>query len=217
MKYNLKDINSLALWLIPKNARLKPITNKEFIWKNTLSKNRSLEYHHSRGYVREVLSEIFNIPALEIPLNAPPGFPPRLPEELGHLSLSHCIDALLIGWSAINIGVDIERSDRSFDAVNIMQNFFSEKEKHFLKNLKGKDLRRGVLSQFVRKEAAIKWNKGNIITDFRKWVLLENNDIIINAYKDIKIYSNFVIYKNWYMSISSYKYFPSGSPVICLY
>ena len=44
---------------------------------------------------------------LEIPLKADPGKPPLLTEELGHISMSHCSDALLIGWSSTKIGVAV--------------------------------------------------------------------------------------------------------------
>ena len=40
-----------------------------------LSNNRALQYAYSRGYVREALSHILEIPALEIPLDSPPGLP----------------------------------------------------------------------------------------------------------------------------------------------
>ena len=107
MKYKRLNQNTYAFWLIPKSASIKPISDGEMLWRKTLSNHRSMEYEHSRGYVREALSHILEIPALEIPLKSPPGLPPELPDEMGHVSFSHCRDALLIGWSLSNIGVDI--------------------------------------------------------------------------------------------------------------
>ena len=65
---------------------------------------------------------------LEIPLKADPGKPPLLADGLGYISMSHCSDALLIGWSSTKIGVDIERKDRQFQAQKC-PNAFSLKMK----------------------------------------------------------------------------------------
>ena len=93
-------------------APLKTISSTEQIWALELSGKRSREYQHSRGYIRQALSELWQIPALNIPLYAPPGKSPQLSEGWGHISMSHCCDALFIGWSPKRIGVDIERIDR---------------------------------------------------------------------------------------------------------
>ena len=61
---------------------------------------------------------------LDIPLKADPGEPPFLAEGWGHISMSHCSDALLIGWSSGKIGVDIERKDRKFQAYKLSKRFF---------------------------------------------------------------------------------------------
>ena len=68
----MKNINipkkiKLALWFVPINSSLKPISEKELNWKIKLSKNRFFQFHHSRGYVREALSNLWGIEALEIP------------------------------------------------------------------------------------------------------------------------------------------------------
>ena len=123
MKYKRLNQNKYAFWLIPKSASMKPISDEEMLWRKTLSNHRSMEYEHSRGYLRETLSKIWDMPPLGIPLNAPPGKPPILPSGMGFVSISHCIDCLLIGWSIEKIGVDLERADRSFNAPKIMFNF----------------------------------------------------------------------------------------------
>ena len=105
---------------MPTSATLKPISFQELKWKHKLNANRSIQYEHSRGYVREALSHILGIPPLNIPIVSPPGLPPKLPTEMGYVSFSHCKDGLLIGWSIKNIGVDIERYDRIFFAEKII-------------------------------------------------------------------------------------------------
>ena len=52
----------MALWFVPFNVSLKPISKKEIKWKETLNPSRSIEYEHSRGYVREALSQILGMP-----------------------------------------------------------------------------------------------------------------------------------------------------------
>ena len=69
-------------------------------------------YHFSRGCIRDVISKMKDLDPLHIPLTADPGKPPLLEEGWGHISISPCSDALLIGWSSEKIGVDIERKDR---------------------------------------------------------------------------------------------------------
>ena len=55
-------------------------------------------YLESRAYIRQSLGNLFNLDPLEIPLTANPGEPPKLPNGMGYLSLSHCNDAIVIAW-----------------------------------------------------------------------------------------------------------------------
>ena len=65
--------------------------------------------------MRDALSDLFKMNPLQIPISADPGKPPKLPTGMGYISISHCIDAFIIGWHQENIGIDIERSDRDFN------------------------------------------------------------------------------------------------------
>ena len=205
----------IGLWFIPKNSSLKPITKNELKWKNTLSKNKALEFHHSRGYVRKVLSSIFDIPELKIPLYAPPSQPPLLPSGMGVVSFSHCIDGLLIGWSSNNIGVDIERSDRLFNANKILNNYFSKKEKEMIKSLEEEKVTPMVLSYWVRKEAAIKFLKGSIFKDLSNLEYLEESKRILHKTSGIKINSYLIKYEKWFISIANNEIGRDEFPIIC--
>ena len=55
-----------------------------------LSGFRSKLFLESRAYLRKSLSTIFDLDPLEIPINANPGEPPKLPSGMGNISLSHC-------------------------------------------------------------------------------------------------------------------------------
>jgi len=209
--------NIIKLWFVPSNSYLRPITIKEKKWKKQLSLNRAIQFEHSRGYVRDALSHILEIPALEIPLNSPPGSPPLLPNNMGHVSFSHCRDALLIGWSAENIGVDIERSDRLFEAKKILSGFFSYKEKKELKDLKDKQLNSEVLKLWVRKEAAIKWQKGSIYNDLSKWNFKFDNNTLEFKDNEYNLKSFFFHYKDWYISVACNNNSETEIPIICKY
>ena len=106
----------LGLWRFLMPSELLPITSEEKKWVQKLTPRRGLIYHFSRGCLRHVMSIMTNLDPLDIPLKAAPGEPPLLAKGWGYISMSHCSDALLIGWSSGKIGVDIERKDRLFQA-----------------------------------------------------------------------------------------------------
>ena len=209
--------NLIALWSVPIDSYLKPITLQEIAWKKELSSGRSSQYAHSRGYVREALSNILGIPALEIPLISPPGLPPELPDNMGYVSFSHCRDVLLIGWSSNNIGVDIERSDRFFESKKILNGFFSNNEKKSLKGLNDKQLNSEVLKLWVRKEAAIKWQKGSIFNDLSKWNFILGTNILENQDEGYNLKSFFINYEDWYISVACNNNSETEIPIICKY
>ncbi len=213
--YSYKKI--IALWFVPINSCLKPISSQEVEWQKKLSSSRAFQYEHSRGYVREALSNILEIPALEIPLISPPGSPPQLPKEMGYVSLSHCKDVLLIGWSRRNIGVDIERSDRFFEAKKILNGFFSNNEKQSFKDLKDKELNSEVLKLWVRKEAAIKWQKGSIFNDLSKWNFKLGTNKLENQNKGYDVKSFFIDFEDWYISVACNNISEMEIPIICKY
>ena len=75
-----------------------------------LTASRAQQFLASRGWMRSCLSSLHAVDPLEVPLTAPPGAPPQLPDAWGYVSLSHCADACLLGWSQQPIGVDLELS-----------------------------------------------------------------------------------------------------------
>lgn len=120
--------------------------------------------------MRSCLATLSGACPLQVPLDAPPGAPPRLPAQWGYVSLSHCADACLLGWSQHTIGVDLERIDRKLQSASaLMHRFFSESEKTELRALEGDQLRRQVLDRWLVKEAAIKWQQGSLAKDLCFW------------------------------------------------
>ena len=152
-----KNERALGVWLFPIAAPLKQITLQEEKWAQQLPPKRKEEYVLSRGYARFAISNIFKVSPLKIPLLAPPGKAPDLDDGWGYVSLSHCNNAILIGWSPYKIGVDIERADRVINANNLGEKILSFNEKEMLKNMSSNNINKEILSKWVAKESAIKW------------------------------------------------------------
>ncbi len=205
----------LPLWFIPTHAPLQAITAKEEQWANQLPKNRGRQYHHSRGYVRAALSKLWELPALEIPLYSPPGKAPELSKGWGNISFSHCNDALLIGWSPNSIGVDLERLDRPIRAKQIMQRFFSEEENNVLNALNEHELRLEVIKKWVIKEAAIKWQRGNIAGNISQWQADTTSTLIINKAMNLTTNLYTINHFSWQIAIAYDARFHRPPIIIC--
>ena len=197
-------------------APLKTISSTEQIWALELSGKRSREYQHSRGYIRQALSELWQIPALNIPLYAPPGQSPQLSEGWGHISISHCFDALFIGWSPKRIGVDIERIDRRFNPEKLAKRYFSKKEIDTLNDLRKEDLRIATLQNWVIKEAAIKWQQASLAGNISEWNFCKTSNLMIHASLGHKIGLHRIEYDSWYIAITYDHKFHLHTPITCL-
>ncbi len=206
----------VALWLISREAPLKPISPKEELSASALPSARSMNFRHSRGYLRNALADLFRLNPLEIPLLSIPGEPPRLQQGWGYVSLSHCRDAILVGWSLNPIGVDLERMDRSFAALEVALRYFSEAENKELLEMSGEPLRLAVLDKWLAKEAAIKWQRGKISSDLVNW---QCNKEITFAENDklgcrIDIYRK--NYLHWGIAVATNSNEPNKPPMLCL-
>ena len=166
------------LWLVPPpGPRQVPLAGdapavlsaQERDWGAAQPPLRRWQYWRSRQAMRLLLAGVLDLPSRQVPLHSPPGAPPRLPRGWGSVSLSHAGDALLIAWSAQPVGVDLERSDRHFEARSLMQRFFPAVEQRQLEPLAAEPLRRAVLRSWVCKEAAIKWRQRGLAQELACW------------------------------------------------
>ncbi len=199
------------------HAPLQPISTEEQEWANSLPLRRSKEYVRSRGYVRQALSELWEIPPLSIPLNAPPGQPPELEIGWGHISFSHCCDALLVGWSSRKLGVDLERVDRSFSASKLVDRYFNTEEKAELCQLKGDVFRTKVLERWLIKEAAIKWQQGNLAEDLSHWSLFPHSEEASHKLLGHKVSIHQLEYDAWRMAVACGVEMNCLHPILCLH
>ncbi len=206
----------LGLWLFLRNSPLKPITKEEEHWIKRLSLNKGIDYHFSRGCLRYALSQIFDEQPENIPLEASPGKPPLLPNGWGNISLSHCKDALSIAWSPTPIGIDIERSDRKFNAAALAKRYFSQEEKKALKGIPLEQRRIEILNMWVVKEAAVKWERSKLANNLDKWIWQKETSSASHRLlkHEINIYQSH--YKNWTIAIAYNKDIQSLNPIFCL-
>ena len=205
----------LGIWLFPITKPLKKITPIEEKWANILPARKQREYKYSRSYVRFALSTLFGIEPLKIPLFAPPGKPPKLAKGWGYMNLSHCNNALLIGWSSKKIGVDIENANRSFNAIKLAERICSTKENKLIKDLEIEEIRKIVLSRWIAKEAAFKWQQGVLYKDLNQWQNNENTKIYTNKKEGKQVFIDLIDIDSWKIGIAYDKNIHPSSPIIC--
>ena len=195
--------NNTHLWLISKDLPMQEISKEEEYISTLFGLKKSLQFKHSRGYIRKVLAKLFKIDPMEVPLKTTFRKPPELEKNFGYLSISHCEDITLIGWSNRKIGVDIEPKDRDILSKKIAQRFFNPDENIFLKNFNDKEYDYQVLKRWVIKESLVKWQRGKIAFDLQKWFL--NEDLNKAKHSDLLLEVNvfFIKYKKWLISIAS--------------
>ena len=192
------------LWIIPKENSPKYLSKEELVSAKELLNPKKNNFLHSRSSIREVLSELLDINPLNVPLDGAFGRIPSIPPELGYISLSHCTNALLIGWSTEKIGVDIETKYRNFEANKIMQRFYCNDEINELNLIKNKDkLRIAVMKLWLLKESSIKLQHGSIASDLLNWQINLNEKISINKIAKLQLYTYCFEYKDWYIGTAS--------------
>ena len=205
----------VKLWLISKDLPLKKISYQERIWSQKLTGIRRQEYQHSRGYIRNILSIIYDKPSLDIPIYAPPSKPIKLLKKgMGFISISHCKDSLLIGWSKSPLGVDLEMRERYFKLKKIYNKFVHEKENSLFLNdcKKSKYL---AMELWTLKEAAIKFYGHQEQTFLLDWICNFRKNSIKNNKHNIEIPSTTFQFMDWQIAIVSKKIKKNKLPIIC--
>ena len=164
------------------------VSNQERAWAAGLTASRAQHFLASRSWMRSCLATLHASGPLEVPLTAPPAAPPWLSDDWGYVSLSHCADACLLGWSQQPIGVDLERADRQLHAAAaLMRRFFTESEQSELGELEGNQLRQQVLDRWLVKEAAIKWQRGSLARDLGFWEVSSSLCAALHRGLDLKV------------------------------
>ena len=192
------------MWQIRSEAPLESIavTSQERGWAAELTPSRSQRFLASRSWIRSCLAVKHGVQPLQVPLEAPPGAPPQLQSGWGYVSLSHCADACLLGWSQQPIGVDLERCDRAIpSAFSLIHRFFTRPEQIELRDLKGEQLRQEFLNRWLLKEAAIKWQQGSLAQDLRFWQVCPTRRIACHHGLNLKVTAQLRSVKTWRLGV----------------
>ena len=169
-------------------AEVLAVSQQERDWASGIPGPRAQLFLASRSWIRNCLATLHGSSPLHVPLQAPPSAPPRLRDGWGYVSLSHCADACLLGWSQQPIGVDLERGDRKLQAAKaLVRRFFTESEQSELIELEGDQLRQQVLDRWLVKEAAIKWQQGSIAEDLGFWEVSSTLRSAIHRNLDLEV------------------------------
>ena len=174
------------------------VTVEEIKTAEKLSGLRSKVFLETRGYLRQSLSTLFDLDPLEIPITAYPGEPPLLPPKMGHISLSHCKDALTIVWHESKIGIDIERTDRDFNYIKFAKKYFFRTNK----STNNKLTKNMILNQWCAVEAAIKWDHGKLSKDINNWQYFDKPKKLINKKKNLHLNYSQINFYNWTIALA---------------
>tara|TARA_B100000886_G_C20427012_1_gene494781 strand:- start:29938 stop:30567 length:630 start_codon:yes stop_codon:yes gene_type:complete len=205
----------LKLWVVYKDTPLKFISNQEIKWSQELSNLRKREYIHSRSYIRYLISFLVEIDPRKIPLHAPPSQPIKfLDDKFGFLSISHCKDCLLIAWSKIPIGVDVENINRSKNIKKITRKFVNISENYLLDNDENSNFY--PIKLWTVKEAAVKWKSSQNKNFLNDWIcnFKDNNVLNFKTNERASFYSFKFI--DWQIAIVSKNFSNIDLPIICL-
>ena len=192
-----------SFWLFPNDSYQKPISSYEKKQADLLPKEKSIQYKISRGNMRYVISKLFKVHPLEVPLFSLPGVAPVLGGNYGYISMSHCNDAILIGWSKNKIGVDIEKSNNPFLDKTIINRFFNEEDKLRIKVSSQVLQKKEMLKIWVIKESLIKWQMGDFFIGLKDWNIDHELKIATNNKTKVKVNINSLRFKSWEIGISS--------------
>ena len=212
----VNNSKNYAIWFFKKGLAYQTINEHEKEIASKLSFIKSQEYAYSRGYARLVLSNLFKVEPLEVPIISLPGAQPILKKGWGYLSMSHCKDALIIAWSVKRIGVDIERSDRNFSYKKICERFFTSKEKIIFNNLHDINQRRFVLNQWIMKESSFKWQKNKSPNDLFGWEWDIISDICSHKKLKQNLKFSLIHHDKWSIGFSTCFFKDNSTPLICI-
>jgi len=172
-------------------------TSSELKIAENLTPIRSKLFLETRYLMRIALSDLFDMNSMKIPIIANPGEPPKLPNGMGYISISHCKDAFIVGWHKENIGIDIERSDRDFNYQKLAKKYF------YKDNIKNFNFNKySILKKWSAIEAAIKCDRGKLSKDIKQWEYQKNTENIYHKSKHIKLNLIQLPFLDWTISIA---------------
>ena len=143
-----------------------------------------------------------------------PNKAPVLLKNFGFVSLSHCKDAYLIGWSKNKIGIDIENNKRQIKNNKMHEKIFTNNEKKIFTSDSFKSSEK-LIWYWTLKESAIKWQRSSIYKELKNWEIEPNKKKIFNFKNNIRLDIETIFYRNWIISTASQKSENSRSNYLC--
>ena len=200
----LLNQKNIKLYFFSNTLNKKFISKLEEGYSNNLSEKRRQEYTLSRSCMRIALSQIFKMHPLKIPIDAPPSRPPILKKGYGFVSLSHCIDAVVVGWSNSEIGIDIERRDRKINFNVISNKIFTPKEIQFFSDiLNNNDKNLRFLEYWVIKESLLKREKDSLFRSINKWSWDYDSKKAFNISRKKQVEVKKINYQEWIIGLAN--------------
>jgi 4'-phosphopantetheinyl transferase len=140
-------------------------------------------YILARGVLRQLLSHYLQIPSSELEFFYNEYGKPYLVNTPNiHFNISHAQDIVLLAFSHLLIGVDVEYRARKLDIDSIAQRFFHINEYKVLKELSGLPKQHAFFNAWVAKEAFIKAIGKGLSYDLAKVeILLEPRQLLTIA------------------------------------
>jgi len=207
----INNLEGTKLWLYSINKNNYISTKTEIEIAKSLSHNKSKRYLESRALIRQSLSSIFNLDPLDINIKSMPNRPIILPPEMGYVNISHCDDALIIGWSISKIGIDIERIDRDFNYEELAKRYLFKNSN--VKNNKFTKL--DVLNRWCGLESAIKWSEGSISQNIGDWIYYFNDQQLFNIEEKYYLQIIQFYFREWTISLTQKSFKKNFKPIIC--
>ena len=210
---NEYDYKIPKIWFYEIKGVQDVATIEEIQTAKKLSGLRSKVFLETRAYLRQSLSTLFDLDPLEIPINAYPGEPPRLPPGMGYISLSHCKDAVTIAWHTSKMGIDIERTDRDFNHLRFAKKYFLHTNKSIRDN--NNLTKKMILNQWCAVEAAIKLDHGKLSKDINDWQYFEKTKELIHKKKNLHLYYSLINFHNWTIALAYQEKNSFNPEIIC--
>lgn len=203
------------IFLLKPNQKSLYNSLEEINWSKRLSDDISKKYLCTRSETRLMLSNIFNIHPLDIPLKAPPSRLPILERNLGYISISHSRDILLLAWSTNKIGIDLEDSRRKINPLKISKRFFLPSEDNIIRKKNIYSQKNFVLKLFTIKEACVKLEGKGLAKNMNNWIW-DGSDLVLNSEnsKKAKVFS--FDYKFFKISIAQDRT-SNDLPLVCTF
>ena len=121
--------NNIKFWIFPNDFNKIIFPQKTILNKENILSKREKEHLLASYYARKTFSDLYKINSKDLKIVLKQGQAPFFEDEkMGYFSISHCKNAIILGWSKERIGIDIERMYRKTTPIIVSKRFFNKNE-----------------------------------------------------------------------------------------